>query len=152
MRLCWIWKQSPRTYQIQWFGHNQIPTQDFDIIQDWRRTTLTKHHTPAWLSSPPFNTRDFLKWTEHTLQFILINSCLHWVLNLGPLHCKQMTYPLCYSAPPTKQIVLNILLFTQIVIIYKMIVTPCFTSLAIRQSPRTKDTSPQHRYSPRIKS
>ena len=32
--------------------------QDFDIIQDWRRTTVKKHHhTPARLSSPTINTR-----------------------------------------------------------------------------------------------
>ena len=29
--------------------------------------------------------------------------------------------------------------------IYDKIVTPCFDSLAIRQSPQVKDTSPQHR-------
>ena len=58
LRLCWISKQSHRTKQIQWLGHNQISIQDFDVIQDWRRTTTTEHHpTSARLSSPIFNTR-----------------------------------------------------------------------------------------------
>ena len=37
---------------------------------------------------------------------------------------------------------------TLIIEIYNKIVTPCFDSLAIRQSPYTKDTSSQHRYAP----
>ena len=35
----------------------KFQAQDFDVIQDWRRTTLKKHHhTPARLSSPTINT------------------------------------------------------------------------------------------------
>ena len=35
----------------------KFQAQDFDVIQDWRRTTLMKHHhTPARLSSPTINT------------------------------------------------------------------------------------------------
>ena len=37
------------------------------------------------------------------------------------------------------------------VAIYNKIVTPCFASLAIRQSPYTKDTSSQHLFAPGFK-
>ena len=40
---------------------------------------------------------------------------------------------------------------TLIIDIYDKIVTPCFDSLAIMQSPYTKDTSSQHRYALRFK-
>ena len=40
---------------------------------------------------------------------------------------------------------------TLIIEIYDKIVTPGFDSLAIRQSPYTKDTSSQHRYAPGFK-
>ena len=66
--------------QFVWFCWN------FKIVFVFTlNTNLANWCTTFFLKVGPNRSFIFLKWTEHTIQFILINSCLHQVLNLGPL-------------------------------------------------------------------